>query len=56
MKDTNKTMDNLLDTCKLFAATILVAVLLLTFALFKKAGKRLSHPDDSPPHSRQPSR
>lgn len=32
MKDTNKTMDNLLDTCKLFAATILVAVLLLTFA------------------------
>lgn len=32
MKDTNKTMDNLLDTCKLFAANILVAVLLLTFA------------------------
>ena len=32
MKDTNKTMDNLLDTCKLFAATVLVAVLLLTFA------------------------
>ena len=32
MKDTNKTMDKLLDTCKLFAATILVAVLLLTFA------------------------
>ena len=24
MKDTNKTMDNLLDTCKLFAAAILV--------------------------------
>ena len=36
MKDTNKTMDNLLDTCKLFAATILVAVLLLTFAGCKK--------------------
>ena len=32
MKDTNKTMDNLLDTCKLFAAAILVAVLLLAFA------------------------
>lgn len=32
MKDTNKTMDNLLDTCKLFAAAILVAVLLLGFA------------------------
>ena len=32
MKDTNKAMDNLQDTCKLFAATILVAVLLLTFA------------------------
>lgn len=31
MKDTNKTMDNLLDTCKLFAAAILVAVLLLAF-------------------------
>ena len=32
MKDTNKAMDNLLDTCKLFAAAILVAVLLLAFA------------------------
>ena len=32
MKDTNKTMDSLLDTCKLFAAAILVAVLLLAFA------------------------
>ena len=32
MKDTNKTMDNLLDTCKLFAAAILVVVLLLAFA------------------------
>lgn len=32
MKDTNKTMDNLLDTCKLLAAAILVAVLLLAFA------------------------
>ena len=32
MKDTNKTMANLLDTCKLFAAAILVAVLLLAFA------------------------
>ena len=31
MKDKNKTMDNLLDTCKLFAAAILVAVLLLAF-------------------------
>lgn len=32
MKDTNKTMDNLLDTCKLFAAAVLVAVLLLALA------------------------
>ena len=32
MKDTNKTISNLLDTCKLFAAAILVAVLLLAFA------------------------
>lgn len=32
MKDTNKTMDNLLDTFNLFAAAILVAVLLLAFA------------------------
>ena len=31
MKDTNKTMDNLLDTCKLFGAAILAAVLLLAF-------------------------
>lgn len=32
MKDTNKTMDNLLDACKLFAVAILVAVPLLAFA------------------------
>ena len=32
MKDTNKTISNLLDTCKLFAAAVLVAVLLLAFA------------------------
>lgn len=43
MKDTNKTMDNLLDTCKLFAATILVAVLLLTFA-----GREKGRVNDAP--------
>lgn len=32
MKDTNKTMDNLLDACELFAVAILVAVPLLAFA------------------------
>ena len=36
MKDTNKTMDNLLDTCKLFAAAILVAVLLLALRAAKR--------------------
>ena len=43
MKDTNKTMDNLLDTCKLFAAAILVAVLLLAFTGCGKGGG-----DDAP--------
>ena len=43
MKDTNKTMDNLLDTCKLFAATILVAVLLLA-----SAGSEKGRVNDAP--------
>ena len=52
MKDTNKTMDNLLDTCKLFAATILVAVLLLTFAGCEK-GRGNDAPTQTIPTTQQ---
>lgn len=52
MKDTNKTMDNLLDTCKLFAATILVAVLLLTFAGCEK-GRANDAPTQTIPTTQQ---
>ena len=52
MKDTNKIMDNLLDTCKLFAATILVAVLLLTFAGFEK-GRANDAPTQTIPTTQQ---
>lgn len=52
MKDTNKTMDNLLDTCKLFAATILVAVLLLTFAGCEK-GRANDVPTQTIPTTQQ---
>ncbi len=52
MKDTNKIMDNLLDTCKLFAATILVAVLLLTFAGCEK-GRANDAPTQTIPTTQQ---
>ena len=52
MKDTNKTMDNLLDTCKLFVATILVAVLLLTFAGCEK-GRANDAPTQTIPTTQQ---
>ena len=52
MKDTNKTMDNLLDTCKLFAATILLAVLLLTFAGCEK-GRANDAPTQTIPTTQQ---
>ena len=52
MKDTNKTMDNLLDTCKLFAAAILVAVLLLTFAGCEK-GRANDAPTQTIPTTQQ---
>ena len=52
MKDTNKIIDNLLDTCKLFAATILVAVLLLTFAGCEK-GRANDAPTQTIPTTQQ---
>lgn len=52
MKDTNKIMDNLLDTCKLFTATILVAVLLLTFAGCEK-GRANDAPTQTIPTTQQ---
>ena len=52
MKDTNKIMDNFLDTCKLFAATILVAVLLLTFAGCEK-GRANDAPTQTIPTTQQ---
>lgn len=52
MKDTNKTMDSLLDTCKLFAAAILVAVLLLTFAGCEK-GRANDAPTQTIPTTQQ---
>ena len=52
MKDTNKTMDNLLDTCKLFAAAILVAVLLLAFAGCEK-GRADNTPTQTIPSTQQ---
>ena len=52
MKDTNKTMDNLLDTCKLFAAAILVAVLLLAFAGCEK-GRVSDAPTQTIPTTQQ---
>ena len=52
MKDTNKAMDNLQDTCKLFAATILVAVLLLTFAGCEK-GRANDAPTQTIPTTQQ---
>lgn len=54
MKDTNKAMDNLQDTCKLFAATILVAVLLLTFAGCEKGRVNDAPTQTIPPHSDNP--
>ena len=52
MKDTNKTMDSLLDTCKLFAAAILVAVLLLAFAGCEK-GRADNTPTQTIPSTQQ---
>lgn len=52
MKDTKKTMDNLLDTCKLFAAAILVAVLLLAFAGCEK-GRVNDAPTQAIPSTQQ---
>ena len=52
MKDTNKTMDNLLDTCKLFAAAILVAVLFLAFAGCEK-GRSDNTPTQTIPSAQQ---
>ena len=52
MKDTNKTMDNLLDTCKLFAAAILVAVLFFAFAGCKK-GRADNTPTQTIPSTQQ---
>ena len=52
MKDTNKTMDNLLDTCKLFAAAILVVVLLLAFAGCEK-GRADNTPTQTIPSTQQ---
>ena len=52
MKDTNKTMDNLLDTCKPFAAAILVAVLLLAFAGCEK-GRADNTPTQTIPSTQQ---
>ena len=52
MKDTNKTIDNLVDTCKLFAAAILVAVLLLAFAACGK-GQVNDAPTQTVPSTQQ---
>ena len=52
MKDTNKTMDSLLDTCKLLAAAILVAVLLLAFAGCEK-GRADNTPTQTIPTTQQ---
>ena len=52
MKDTNKTMDNLLDTCKLFAAAILVVVLLFAFAGCEK-GRADNTPTQTIPSTQQ---
>lgn len=52
MKDTNKTMDSLLDICKLFAAAILVAALLLAFAGCEK-GRADNTPTQTIPSTQQ---